>query len=259
MRNLRPNTFLLVALLVAAVGFHGRAGWIGETAATAPSGAARTEAAPQGVATLSKPAASVQPTPVGEVAVTDTPVHDLSADANVLVATMCDLQLLAAGTDLELDSGQWSALAEVVVRTQAIRRTYEAKIARVEMIAPECYRAEIPVYAQVGEALREQFTSELRDELGAPMADEVLTKLGDRLEGRFAGFGLGVQILDITGDPTGDLREVRIARTAAYWNSGNARGDLSYRREMHFPAWEDPTGDSWGMWLAILGVTRGES
>jgi hypothetical protein len=178
----------------------------------------------------------------------------LSDDAGVLVATMCDLQLLAAGTELTLDSGQWSRLAAAVLRAQAVRHTYEARIARLRVIAPGHYRAEIPVYADAGEVLREQFHAELRTELGESVAAEVQAKLGTQLEGRFAGFGLSVQSLDITGDVAGDLRDVQIVRTASY--GGDRDGQVTTRREVHFPMLDDSTGDSWYTLLARVGAAH---
>jgi hypothetical protein len=178
--------------------------------------------------------------------------YQLSDDAAALVAEMCDLQLLADGTRLTLNSRQWSALAAVVLRNQAIRQTYEAQIATSTVIAPGQYRVEIPVYASAGDLLRENFNSELRTELGDATAADVLAELGDRLEGRFAGFGVSAQTLDITANPDGAPSDVQVTRTVTYWNSAKGSDRLTTRREIHFPAWEDPTGDSWSALLAMV-------
>lgn len=186
-----------------------------------------------------------------EISFAGTP-HQLSADASALVAEMCDLQLLAHGTDLALNSRQWSALAEVVLRAQAVRQTYEARIATSTVIAPGQYRLEIPVYANAGDLLRESFNTELRTELGETTATDVLAKLGDKLEARFAGFGVSAQTLDITAKPDASLSDIQITRTVTYWDSVEGSNHPTTRREIHFPAYEDPTGDSWSALLAAV-------
>ena len=178
--------------------------------------------------------------------------YELSVDASALVAEMCDLQLLAHGTGLALNSRQWSTFAAVVLRTQAIRQTYEAQIATSKAVAPGKYRVEIPVYPGAGDVLREKFNAELRTELGQAIAANVLAKLGDRLEARFAGFGVSVQTLDIVADPRGTLSDLQVTRTVTYWNSVAGTDQLTTRLEMHFPALEDPTGDSWSALLAMV-------
>lgn len=178
--------------------------------------------------------------------------HQLSEDASALVAEMCDLQLLADGTDLTLDSRQWSAFAGVVLRAQAIRQTYEARIATSTVIAPGQYRMEIPVYASAGDLLRENFNTELRTALGEAAAADVLAKLGDKLEARFAGFGVSAQTLDIIAKPDASLSDIQITRTVMYWNSVEGGDHPAIRREIHFPAYEDPTGDSWSALLAAV-------
>jgi hypothetical protein len=165
---------------------------------------------------------------------------------------MCDLQLLAQGTHLTLNSTQWTKFAAVVLRTQAIKQNYEAQIATSKVIAPGQYRLEIPGYAGAGDLLRETFNTALRTELGDVAAGAVLAELGDRLEGRFAGFGVSVQTLDIVGNPSETLSEVQVMRTVTYWNRAEGSERLITRREMHFPAWEDPTGDSWTALLAMV-------
>ncbi len=178
--------------------------------------------------------------------------HQLSNDAAALVAEMCDLQLLAHQTDLALDSRQWSVFAGVVLRAQAVRQTYEARIATSTVIAPGQYRLEIPVYPNAGDLMREDFNTELRTELGEATAKDVLAKLGDKLEARFAGFGLSAQTLDITAKVDASLTDIQITRTVTYWNSVEGGDHLATRREIHFPAYEDPTGDSWSALLAAV-------
>lgn len=181
-----------------------------------------------------------------------TTPHQLSADASALVAEMCDLQLLAHGSNLALDSRQWSAFAGVVLRAQAVRQTYEARIATSTVIAPGQYRVEIPVYADAGDLLRENFNTDLQIELGVTIATDVLAKMGDKLEARFAGFGVSAQTLDITAKPGASLSDLQITRTITYWNSVEGGDHPATRREIHFPAYEDPTGDSWSALLAAV-------
>ena len=181
-----------------------------------------------------------------------TKTYLLSDDANTLVSEMCSLHLLADKADLSLSSQEWSALAAVVLQIQAIRQSYEAEIATSRVIAPGRYRLEIPAYAGVGDALREKFHADLRTELGDAKAIDVLAKLGGRLEGHFAGFGVGMQTLDITASSGGSLSDVEVTRTVTYWNSVEGGDSLTTRREVHFPALEDPAGDSWSRLLAVV-------
>jgi len=185
------------------------------------------------------------------VSVAATPRH-LSDDASALLAETCDLQLLAQSTALSLDSRQWSAFAGIVLRAQAVRQTYEAQIATSNMISPGEYRVEIPVYAAAGDVLRRNFNAELRAELGEATAADVLAKLGGKLESRFAGFGVSAQILDITAKPDAAPRDIQITRTVTYWNSVEDGDQPTTRREIHFPAYEDPTGDSWSALIAAV-------
>ena len=251
MRQPRTNIFMLTTVLVI-IGLIGRAWLVG-----AP--VAGVKAAVIGLAKTERLLAETEfqdvstGTPLSTVASITPCVEQLSSDANALVVAMCDLQLMAGGTDLSLDSGQLSTLAAVVVRTQAIRHNYEAEIASLQVIALGKYRVEIPMYARAGDALRQQFIAELRSGLGEATATEVLAKMGERLEARFAGFGVSVQTLDITGNPATDRTNVQIAQTASYWNSVEGRDRLTTRSEIHFPAIEDPTGDKWDTLLAMVG------
>ena len=253
----RTTTFLLAAILVA-MGVTGQA-WLAGKTKQARTFVSKTELAStsallvQRVAVASEKA-SVAPaeTPtIATISAAATPLQ-LSSDATALVAEMCDLQLLANGTKLNLNSRQWSAFASVVLRTQTIRQTYEAEIATSKVIAPGQYRVEIPAYASVGDELRGKFITDLRAELGEAVTVNVLTELGDRLEARFAGFGVSMQTLDITGNPQGTLSDVQVTRTVTYWNSMDGSDRATTRREIHFPASEDPTGDSWSALLAMV-------
>lgn len=258
MRKPRSIIILLVVTF-AVVGFSGQVLVAGKSKRTAifalnPEWVLTlTRSVQRGTVTLSEAAVAPTTTSRALVALPESvPPQQLSTDANALVTEMCDLQLLAYDTSLTLDSRQWSALAAVVLRTQAIRQTYEAQIATSQVIAPGFSRVEIPVYASVGDLLREKFYTGLRTELGEATTADVLAKLGDKLEARFAGFGVSVQTLEITGNPVGALSDVQVTRTEAYWNSVDGRERLTIRCETHFPAWEDPTGDSWSALLALV-------
>jgi len=255
----RTTTLLFAAILVA-VSFKGQAWLAAKTKEAAISPAAvestLTLAAPvkRAAAISEKPAvisAKASTSTFAAISTTAKPLQ-LSSDATALLAEMCDLQLLAHGTGLNLNSRQWSAFASVVLRNQAIRQTYEAEIATSKVVAPGQYRVEIPAYADVGDGLRGKFITDLRTALGETVAVNVLTELGDRLEARFAGFGVSMQTLDITGNPQGTLADIQITRTVTYWNSVDGNDRPTTRREIHFPASEDPTGDSWSALLAMV-------
>ena len=49
---------------------------------------------------------------------------------------------------------------------------------------------------------------------------------------------------------------VQVERTARYWNSIDGAERVTTRREVHFPATEDPTGETWGALLALVGKTE---
>lgn len=195
--------------------------------------------------------------PAETTVVADAPVssrvEQLSASESVQFAALCDLHLLAADADLDLTTKQWSVLAEIVVHTQAVRHTYEARIATAREIAPGRYRVEIPSYAAAGDELRRQFLADLQRGLGSEAAAEVWLQLGRKLEGRFAGFGVSAQTLEITGDPTHAPSDVQVERIARYWNSVDGRDRVTIRREVTFPVHEDPTGEKWNALLALVG------
>ena len=257
MRKPRPTTFLLAAIFVVA-GFNNQA-WLFGRFKPAAIPALDAKTIPIGPVAV-QPLVLIRPETrfAGtRLAVTSAnfPVVQplqLSDDATALVAEMCDLQLLAHGTALSLSSRQWSAFAAVVLHAQTVQQTYEAQIATSKMIALGRYHVEIPAYATAGDLLREKFNAELCAELGQATAADVLANLGGRLEARFAGFGVSVQTLDITGNPGGGLSDVEVTRMVTYWNSVEGSDDLATRRETHFPAFEDPTGDSWSALLAMV-------
>lgn len=178
----------------------------------------------------------------------------LNVDDAALVAEMSDLRLLAGDRALALTADQWTALAEISLETQAVRLRYEAQIAQSREVAPGHFRVEIPMYSQVGDALRARFQVQLRTRLGAFGADEVDLKLGTKLEGHFGGFGVSTQTLEINGDPRAADADCEVTRTITYWNSVEGTKKLSTRRETHYPKWEDPAGDRWGALLAVIGV-----
>jgi len=241
---------------VTALGVAGLAGWAwkaGRTAAIAPSAAANAVPADR-IVRFETPDASSAAAEPAVAACGESRVEELTAAESTLFATTCDLHLLAADTEIDLTTKQWSVLAEIVVQAQAVRHNYEAKIAVATEIAPGRYRVEIPAYAAAGDELRRQFLADLKAGLGAEGAAEVMEKLGRQLEGRFAGFGVGTQTLEITGDPAHAPADVQVARTARYWNSVDGAERVTTRREVTFPASEDPTGDNWNALLALIST-----
>lgn len=180
------------------------------------------------------------------------PVAELSEDAAAHFAALCQLKLLAADTELDLSHREWAKLTEAVTQAQAVRLAYEAEIARTEEVAPGRFRVEIPAYAAAGDELRRRFEAELRAGLGDAVAAEVREKLGSKLEGRFAGFGVSAQTLEITGDPRRAPGDVTVQRTASYWNSVEAGERATTRHETILPAAEDPTGATWSPLLALI-------
>jgi len=164
-----------------------------------------------------------------------------------------ELHLLAEGVELELTSEQWSAFANVALSIQALRQNYEAGIATVARASESRYRVEIPDYAPMGRLIRGRFEAELRAELGEPLAADVVTKLGSRLETHFGGFGVSRQILDIAVNQQGGPSGCEITRTTTFWKNGeNAAGGVATRRETIIPESEDPTGDRWATLLAVV-------
>lgn len=179
---------------------------------------------------------------------------ELSASESLQFSTLCDLQMAAADMDLDLTTKQWQAFAAAVVQAQAVRHSYEAQIAKATEIAPGRYRIEIPAYASAGDELRRQFLADLQRGLGSDAADEVIKKFARRFEGKFAGFGVSSQTLEIKGDVTRALSQVEVTRTARYWDSAEGRDHVTTRHEVVFPADEDPSGERWGALLALVAT-----
>ncbi len=250
--SLRRVTSLgLIAVVIAGAVI----GWRSEAERSEPVGDAgmrRTAALPT-VASI--PAGRVveffQPMPATPSAVT-VPVVEASSGVSAHVAEMVALQLLAQGTELELGAQQWAALAAVTAEIQAVRHAYEASIAVATWREPGRGRIEIPAYAAAGDALRARFHAGLREQLGEANAAEILAQIGARLEGHFAGFGVSVQTLEVTGGPGGVPAEWEVTRTVKFWNSVEGHDRLTTRRETHFPGREDPAGDHWGPLLTVL-------
>jgi hypothetical protein len=178
----------------------------------------------------------------------------LNGDEAALLAETSELQLLAAGTDLALDSAQWTKLASVALELEAVRQTYEAEIASAVAVAPGKFRVEIPSYAAAGAALRAKFYAELERALGTAVAADVADKIGARLEARFGGFGLSVQTLDIAADSNRGLADCVVTRTVTYAMPDAGGERVMKRQEMFMPAAEDPTGERWGPMLARLAM-----
>lgn len=179
-------------------------------------------------------------------------IEQLSSSEAAQFATLCDLHLMAGEAELDLTTKQWDALAVVVMQAQAVRHHYEARIATMREIAPGRYRLDIPPYAAAGDELRRQFAADLETAVGRAAATEIMDKLGRKLDDRFAGFGIGTQTLEITGDPTHSPADVQIARTAKFWNSIDGPDWTKTRKEVVFPDAEDPTGETWSALLAIV-------
>lgn len=180
------------------------------------------------------------------------PTLALVGEEAALFGLACELQLMAEGEGLQLSGRQWTALAATVVHWETVRRNFEAEIAQVQEIGPGRHRLEIPAYPEAGDELRGRFQAELETALGPAAAMEVKTKLGSRLEARFAGFGVSAQTLEVVGDPIGAPGAVQVERVARFWNSVDGRERLSTRRELHLPAIEDPAGESWHALLALV-------
>jgi len=251
MRKERIAAILLAAVLLTggATGLRRATGEPEpETRAPARIDRPRSADAPRTVEFLSaRPAA-----PAAAPAVAPHPAAPLAPESAALVAEIAELQSLAEGTDLELNTRQWEALGTVTLHLQAVRLAYEARIATSTALPAGRHRIEVPAYPSAGDALRAQFHAALRSELGEANAMEILEKLGSRLEGHFVGFGVSVQTLDLSPDPRGG-GDYEVTRTAKYWNSVESENRLTTRREIFYPALQDPDGDCWGALLALAG------
>jgi hypothetical protein len=176
----------------------------------------------------------------------------LGAQDAALLAEQVAVQLLVKESALDLTPEQWTAFAAVTWHYQTVRQTFEATIATVS--TREKSRLEIPSYPDAGDALREKFYAELSERLGDDTAQRIADRAGAALEGYFGGFGVGVQILDFAPNAGVTGADYQVTRTAQYWNSANGRDRLTLRRETHFPVREDPNGDRWGPYLAVLAT-----
>ena len=175
-------------------------------------------------------------------------VRPLAADSSAALAEQITLRQLAHGRDLALGEEAWAELAAVVARHQAIRHAHEASLATVMSQPHGGFVIEVPAYGDVGELLRAQLYAEVAQRLGGAAADQVLLHLGDALEGYFAGFGVSAQTLEV---PTVEaFGEHFVTRTIAYSSDDDDR--IRTRREMHLPGAEDPTGQRWSPFLALL-------
>lgn len=176
--------------------------------------------------------------------------QELSGNGATMLAEQAAVQLVVKGAELDLTPEQWSSFAAVTGHYQTVRQAFEATIATVA--GRENLRLEIPAYPAAGDALREKFYGELRVQLGEGASDMIVKRAGSMLEGYFGGFGVSVQRLDFTANPAAAGADYQVTRTARYWNSVDARETLTFRRETYFPGLEDPTGERWGPFLALL-------
>lgn len=251
-------------LLAAAVGVAGLLGvaWMSQPSAkaghpTRVSANARAVVSADRIVhfeTAAEP--DTAPSTVALDVTTPRAVEQLSSGEAAQFATLCDLHLMAGETELDLTTKQWDAFAVVVMQAQAVRHHYEAQIATVREIAPGRHRVEIPPYAAAGDELRRQFAADLETAVGLAAATEIMDKLGRKLDDRFAGFGIGMQTLEITGDPARSPADVQIARTAKFWNSIDGPDWTKTQKEVHIPGAEDPTGETWNALLAIVAKTE---
>jgi len=254
MRLRRVAPTLLVALLIAgAVSGWRRNAERRETAE--PPATARSEVrANVATAASARVVEFFQPA-IAMAAADPGPAVEASIDATAQVAEIVALQLLAQGTELELGARQWAELAKVTAEIQAVRHAYEASIAVATVREPGRSRIEIPAYAAAGDALRARFHAGLRENLGDANAAEILERLGARLEGHFAGFGVSMQTLEISGTPA----ERAVTRTIKFWNSVEGQDRLTTRRETHFPDREDPSGERWSALLSAPAQGVGQA
>jgi hypothetical protein len=177
----------------------------------------------------------------------------LAGDMAALVAEQAELRQLA-DPELWLTEAQWSDLAAITLHHQAVRQAFEATLARVRPAPGGGYRLEIPAYPAAGDALRARFHAELAEKLGAGTSAAIVAHLGDRLEGRFGGFGLSVQTVEFTPAADGAGLDYAVTRTITYWKRDAPPDQPTTRRETHYPGREDPTGHTWGPLLAVLAT-----
>lgn len=174
----------------------------------------------------------------------------LSLPDEASLAEQVALQLLVQKANLELTPDQWATFAAVASHYQTVRQSFEATIAIAS--TREKNRLEIPAYPVAGDALREKFFGELRERLGDDATVALSERAGAALEGYFGGFGVSVQTLEFA--PNADVMgaDHSVTRTARYWNRAESRDTLTFRRETIFFETEDPHGERWGPFLALL-------
>ncbi|MES2697721.1 MAG: hypothetical protein V4773_29935 [Verrucomicrobiota bacterium] len=266
----KPRLLLLSLALAGVAGVGVGLGWNSKEhdgASVAPSlpGSAPRVALPAPAARLAEQTVYFDsvPAPLVSREQMARPAIALGADASGALAEQAALQQLAREADLELSPRQLAGFAVATAYIQAVRQTYEASLATVKPLESGGYRMEIPAYAAAGDALREKFKAELRTHVGPNTADEILTLLGGKLEGYFGGFGVSVQTLDFTatagaagvvgaGGSASAANDFQVTRTVQYWNAREGGTQLNTRRETHFPGLEDPSGETWGAFLARL-------
>ncbi len=252
MRSRRVVPLVVAALFLGA----GMAIWQRETrpAATVNATAALLPVPAKRMAAQAVPTRVVEFLQVPVVAAVKCAPVTLPASETAIAAEVIALQLLAPEAELELSARQWAVLAAVTSNIQAVRHAYEASLAKAAVLAPGHYRLEIPAYAAAGDALRARLHADLREQLGEANTTEILARLGSRLEGHFAGFGVSVQTLEVTGDVNNRNADWQVTRTVKFWNSVEGQDRLTTRRETHFPGREDPAGETWGPLLSVLSA-----
>ena len=201
-------------------------------------------------------AATAAPAPDGfrspeAVSRTVAPIATLDGASQATLMDQLALRQLAEGTELPLDDAGWAALAAVAAHFQAVRQVHEASLATVKPQADGAWQLEVPTYPEFGDMLRARFYETLQVQLGASVTDLVLERIGRKLEGYFGGFGVSVQTLQFQADGPGPA-DYLVTRTITYWNEPTNAPTLTTRRETHLPAIEDPTGQRWSAFLALL-------
>jgi hypothetical protein len=185
------------------------------------------------------------------------PGLQLQPDAAAQLAEELTLRMQAERLPLQLSDDQWSAFAAVTIHYQAVRQAYEATLAQATIIGPGRYRLDIPAYPGAGDALRARLFAELEACLGAPATESIARQFAGVLESHFGGFGLGIQTLEFVADERGVDAEYQVTRTVQFWNTAHDSDRFATRRETYFPGIEDPTGHTWGPFLALLNSGLG--
>jgi hypothetical protein len=207
------------------------------------------------------PAAAPGP---GEVACALHPIAQVVGASAALLAEQIALQHLLDDAAVELSPEEWAAVAGVTSHIQAVRQAYEASIAEVTEAEPGRYSLLVPPYPDAGNLLRNHLENQLRELLGPQAGEQLVRQLGPGLERHFAGFGSSVQTVEFQSDGSGS-DDYRVTRTAHYWSASTPGLSPQRRREVYFPAIEDPDGHQWGPFLSRVAEqlqqerTRSES